>query len=92
MISGYSSGSPDILSTATQPSSITSSENTVKSPLSKLLDDLAITPERAMVEIERFAPHVLETLNEGEFLEDLIRRHLEKFYLSPAVLTALEDH
>ena len=63
-----------------------------KSPLSKLLDDLAITPERAMVEIERFAPHVLETLNEGEFLEDLIRRHLEKFYLSPAVLTALEDH
>jgi len=54
-----------------------------------LLDDLAITPERAMVEIERFAPQVIETLNEGDFLEGLIRRHLEKFYLSPAVINAL---
>ena len=63
-----------------------------KSPLSELLDDLAITPERARVEIERFAPQVLETLNEGEFLEDLIRRHLEKFYLSPVALNAIKDH
>ena len=63
-----------------------------KSPFSELLDDLAITPERAMVEIERFAPQVLETLNEGEFLEGLIRRHLEKFYLSPAAINALKDH
>lgn len=63
-----------------------------KRPISELLDDLAITPERTMVEIERFAPHVLETLNEGEFLEGLIRRHLEKFYLSPAAINALEDN
>jgi len=63
-----------------------------KSPFSELLDDLAITPERAMVEVERFAPQVLETLNKGDFLEGLLRRHLEKFYLSPATLKAIENH
>ena len=54
-----------------------------------LLDDLMITPERVMKEVELFAPQVLNTLIESGQLEGLIRRRLEAFYNSKAALNCL---
>jgi len=49
-----------------------------------LLEDFMITPERAMKEVELFAPLVLNTLIDSGQLEGLIRRRLSDFYDSEA--------
>lgn len=59
--------------------------------LSNLFDDLMITPERAVRELELFAPEILEKLKESGQLEALIRRRLEGFYHSKAALNCLNN-
>lgn len=59
---------------------------------SVLLEDFMITPERAMKEIELFAPLVLNTLIDSGQLEGLIRRKLESFYHSKAVTSCIKKH
>jgi len=56
---------------------------------SELLDDLNITPERVLQEVENFAPMALETLIESGQLENMLRRHLERFYHSEEALNCL---
>jgi len=57
-----------------------------------LLEDFIITPERAMKEVELFAPLVLNTLIDSGQLEGLIRRRLAAFYDSEAVQTCINSH
>lgn len=59
-------------------------------PLSALLEDFMITPERMMLEVEVFAPQVLATLKENGQLERFLRRRLEGFYHSEAALNCLK--
>jgi len=59
--------------------------------LSELLDDLFITQERALTEVEFFAPQALKTLQKSNLLEGLIRRHLARFYQSQAALDCLNQ-
>lgn len=58
--------------------------------LNELLEDLAITPERVMKEIEAFAPQILQSLRESDQLESMLTRHLERFYYSDAALDCLK--
>ena len=60
-------------------------------PLSALLEDFMITPERMMQEVEVFAPKVLATLKENGQLERFLRRRLEGFYHSEAALNCLKQ-
>jgi hypothetical protein len=59
-------------------------------PLQVLMDDLEITPERALSYIQLFAPQALKTLKETGVLEALIRRHYETFYNSDELIGLLE--
>jgi len=56
---------------------------------SELLDDINITPERVLIEVENFAPMALETLTKSGQLESILRRHLERFYHSEEALNCL---
>ncbi len=62
-----------------------------QAPLSVLLDDLMITPERMMQEVEAFAPTILQSLKENGQIEGFLRRRLEGFYYSEAALACLQD-
>jgi hypothetical protein len=53
-----------------------------KITLAELLDEIGITQEMMMREALRFAPHVLQVLKKKKMLEPLVRRNLERFYLS----------
>jgi hypothetical protein len=57
-----------------------------------LFEDFMITPERAMREVELFAPLVLDTLIESGQLEGLIRRRLAAFYNSKAAQACIKSH
>jgi len=60
-------------------------------PLSELLEDLGVDPERMIQEVKAFAPDVLSALHKNGQLEGLIRRRLEGFYTSEAALTCLSE-
>ena len=60
-------------------------------PLSALLEDFMITPERIMLEVEAFAPQVLATLKENGQIERFLRKRLEDFYHSDAALNCLNQ-
>ncbi|MFT6122553.1 MAG: hypothetical protein ACJAWS_001577 [Oleiphilaceae bacterium] len=57
-----------------------------------LLEDFMITPERAMKEVELFAPLALNTLIDSGQLEGLIRRRLAAFYDSEAVQKCMSNN
>jgi hypothetical protein len=57
-----------------------------------LLEDFMITPERAMKEVELFAPLALNTLIDSGQLEGLIRRRLATFYDSEAVQKCMSNN
>ena len=58
--------------------------------MSCLIDDLKITPERIIEEMEAFAPNVLSMFKESGQLEGLLRRRLEGFYMSVTALNCLK--
>lgn len=61
------------------------------SSLREVLDEMGITPEIAIRDANRFAPHVLAMLQEKGLLEPMVRQYLSGFYLSPAVTHILSD-
>lgn len=60
------------------------------SSLRELLDEMGITREIAIRDAMRFAPPVLAMMKKKNLLEPIIRRNLEGFYQSAAVLKILE--
>lgn len=62
-----------------------------KRPLSELLDDVGVTPDMVMKEIETFAPPILKQLKRSGHLEALLRRRLEPFYRSAGLKQLLSD-
>lgn len=60
------------------------------SSLRELLDEMGITRDIAIREAMRFAPPVLTMLKKKNLLEPVIRRNLEGFYQSTAVLKILD--
>jgi hypothetical protein len=59
--------------------------------ISELMDDLMITPERALTEAEHFAPFALKALKDSGFLEALLSRHFRRFYQSKAAQDCLNQ-
>lgn len=60
------------------------------SSLRELLDEMGITREIAIRDAMRFAPPVLAMMKKKNLLEPIIRRNLEGFYQSAAVMKILE--
>ena len=60
--------------------------------LGALMDDLEITPERIMGEIEIFAPRIIQACKQSGELEALLRRRLEDFYSSDSVLAFFKEN
>lgn len=58
-------------------------------PMDELLADFGITRELMLAEALRYAPHVLRVLKKKKLLEPIVRRNLERFYLSGAVEAVL---
>lgn len=59
-------------------------------PLDELLADFGITRELMLAEALRYAPSVLRALKKKKLLEPIVRRNLERFYLSGAVEAVLK--
>ncbi|HEX4937361.1 MAG TPA: hypothetical protein VFX11_01715 [Candidatus Kapabacteria bacterium] len=58
--------------------------------LRELVDEMGITHEIMVSEAMRYAPHVVKMLKRKKMLEPMLRRNLEPFYSSKAVLAILE--
>lgn len=58
-------------------------------PLSVLLDDMTLNPDRIMIEVEHFAPRILSALRQSGQLEAIVRRRLAGFYQSTEALDSL---
>lgn len=58
-------------------------------PVIALLDDFAIDQNFILKEFNAFAPDILQSLSKSGFSEDLVRRRLEPFYESEALLAVL---
>lgn len=58
--------------------------------LRELVDEMGITQEIMVNEAMRYAPHIVKMLKRKKMLEPLLRRNLETFYCSPAVLAIVE--
>lgn len=54
-----------------------------------LLDDLGITPDKIMREVDAFAPLILSRLKESGQIEAILRRRLTSFYRSSDALSLL---
>jgi hypothetical protein len=59
--------------------------------LRELLDEMGITPTIMMDEAMRYTPQVIAMLQRKNLLQPLLRRNLETFYASPAVLAIIES-
>lgn len=65
-------------------------ENYGDTNLRELLDELGITQAIMIDEAMRYAPHVIAMLQQKNLLAPLLRRNLEGFYSSPAVLAIID--
>jgi uncharacterized protein YjiS (DUF1127 family) len=64
-------------------------------PLTDLLDDVGITRTHMLAEVARFAPKVIQVLDNHGYIRQLLQRQLAPFYQSDATLNiitqALQD-
>ena len=60
-------------------------------PLTDLLDDLGVTRELIMTEVNAWATPVINVLREDGYIEALVRRRLSAFYKSAAARKILEQ-
>lgn len=58
--------------------------------LRELVDEMGITQDIMVNEAMRYAPHIVKMLKRKNLLDPLLRRNLETFYQSPAVLAIIE--
>lgn len=59
--------------------------------LAELLDEVGITRTHMLAEVERFAPKVIQLLDERGYLRDWLKRQLSPFYESEATLKMMVD-
>jgi hypothetical protein len=66
-----------------------------ETPLTDLLDEVGITRTHMLAEVARFAPKVIEVLDNHGYIQELLKRQLSPFFSSEATLNiitqALED-
>lgn len=62
-----------------------------ETPLTDLLDDVGITRKHMLAEVTRFAPKVIQLLDERGYIRELLTRQLSPFYESEATLNIMES-
>lgn len=62
-----------------------------ETPLTDLLDDVGITRKHMLAEVTRFAPQVIQLLDERGYIRDWLKRQLSPFYENEATLKVMED-
>jgi hypothetical protein len=62
-----------------------------ETPLTELLDDVGITRKHMLAEVARFAPTVIQVLDDRGFIRDWLNRQLSPFYESEATLKMMES-
>ena len=62
-----------------------------ETPLTDLLDDIGITRTHMLAEVARFAPKVIQLLDERGYIQDWLKRQLSPFYESEATLKMMES-
>jgi hypothetical protein len=62
-----------------------------QTPLTDLLDDVGVTRAHMLAEVTRFAPKVIQVLNESDYIQELLKRQLSPFYKSDAALEIISE-
>lgn len=62
-----------------------------ETPLTDLLDDVGITRAHMLAEVARFAPRVIQVLDEQDYIRELLKRQLSPFYQSDATLKIINQ-
>jgi hypothetical protein len=59
-------------------------------PISELLEEIGISRQHLINDLNRFLPKLIETLNQHDVLDQLIRLQLAEFYQEPSTLALIE--
>jgi hypothetical protein len=62
-----------------------------ETPLTDLLDDVGVTRAHMLAEVARFAPRVIQVLDEHGYIRELLKRQLSPFYESNETLQIISE-
>ena len=62
-----------------------------ETPLTDLLDDVGVTRTHMLAEVARFAPKVIQVLDEHDYIREWLKRQLSPFYQSDATLEIISQ-